>query len=410
MGKSSEFFHNPYRRVRSPQARELVSRITSEVLNIERRSRSDKAQKVFELTVEAIVSDVIHRHLSGRKAVIISRSTSHRKSRYRAPTANKSVPGILDVLTVPATGLLKQVKGSHAEGRTTVIRPTARLLDLIADAGLSFADFTVVYPELIVQKGREANPDEQFWNNPSKYVEYEDTDWTVGMRHRIRKINEHLERPEIYTMDSDVDTSTRRLRRIFTNKTFASGGRMFGGFWLPMSKRHRRVLRVEGERLVELDFVGMQAALLYAMEDLPLPENDVYRVSKVPRSTAKKLFAAMTFRNEPLGRWPKNLTGRVPVRQAAMELALLNAPIKHHLGTPGPGGRPVGHHLQFLESQIMTEAVWQCAEEGIFGFPIHDALLVPFSSADKAQEIMIEAFRGETGQVPRIERGNDVQR
>jgi hypothetical protein len=62
------------------------------------------------------------------------------------------------------------------------------------------------------------------------------------------------------------------MARIY-NGTFGRGGRYYpmGASWQNIKSEARRMLTIDGEPVVELDFDGMHIAMLYAEANLPLP-------------------------------------------------------------------------------------------------------------------------------------------
>ena len=86
-------------------------RIMRHTSRFAQRARKPDDQNAFEATVEAIICDLIHHHLTGEKgAVLITRSNKvlGRKSRYRPPAYGKILPDVLDRLTAPEMGFVVQ--------------------------------------------------------------------------------------------------------------------------------------------------------------------------------------------------------------------------------------------------------------------------------------------------------------
>ena len=52
------------------------------------------------------------------------------------------------------------------------------------------------------------------------------------------------------------------------NETFERGGRFYGGFWQQVGKDHRKHIRLNGERVIEIDFSGWNIQLLYARKNI----------------------------------------------------------------------------------------------------------------------------------------------
>lgn len=107
------------------------------------RSRDMKRRDLWILrhTIEALVCDLAHHHLSGHSnGIAISRSNRDlkKKSRYKNPYITGQLPFIMDVLELPELQILEQFKGGlnlfetgHKGYFKTVMRPGRHLVHLI---------------------------------------------------------------------------------------------------------------------------------------------------------------------------------------------------------------------------------------------------------------------------------------
>jgi len=58
----------------------------------------------------------------------------------------------------------------------------------------------------------------------------------------------------------------------------------------------------------------------------------------------------------------------------------------------------------FAESEAIIRTMLTLKREhGIPSLPVHDAIIVPMSKQELAQEVLVEQFRKETGVVPRLD-------
>jgi hypothetical protein len=119
-GKKDLHF-NGWRWPRTDKARELVADVVNQLQNYERhraprkRRRRPADQDTFETTVGAIVCNLVRAHLmSPGKAIAVSRSKHHvgRRSRYKPPSENKTLPDILDKLATPDLSFVVQRKAA----------------------------------------------------------------------------------------------------------------------------------------------------------------------------------------------------------------------------------------------------------------------------------------------------------
>ena len=94
----------------------LVTEVIEKVLhtevnkNLRGRKRKPEDHKRFLRTIEAIICDLIHNHLSDQsRGIAISRSNRvfRRTSRYKNEVLNKTVPYLLDVLKLPELQMLE---------------------------------------------------------------------------------------------------------------------------------------------------------------------------------------------------------------------------------------------------------------------------------------------------------------
>ena len=405
---------NPWRVAAGNELMQLVAQACKDVEAYEerhatrKRKRKVKDQKTFDDTVSALLCDVIHHQLSGSDAgIYISRSNSKlgTKDRYRAPALNKKLPSILDILASAELGYLRQTKGDDYRGSTarrTVIRAGDLTLNQIADVGISIADIGESrYQEpIVLKKEKESRLDK------GTYLQYKDTDQTTQYRQEINVINDRLEASELLIDREALGPSSpnynmhkRWVRRVFTRGRFRSGGRLFGGFWQDMSKQERRQsLKIDGEQAAELDFGQMAARILYGIAKAQPEPKDAYVIPDlggVNREGVKKVFSAMQFRQGPLDRLPMGTRQFFPRRYKAIDVD--RAIRKAHPAIADLLGTEIGHYGQFLESQIMVGILLALKDESVTGLPVHDAVLVPASRADRATEVMLLIFRQHTG-------------
>jgi hypothetical protein len=195
-----------------------------------------------------------------------------------------------------------------------------------------------------------------------------------------------------------VDTTSRRLFRSFTRGSFESGGRLFGPFWLNMSKRNRqRGLLVDGEPVAVLDYGQMAPRIIYGLAGVEPPVSDLYELEGLEdhRSGVKKVFNSMLFVDKPLTKFPKGTKAMFPdhvrVGQVTQMIEDKHPAIKDQFY------KAVGHHAQFIESQIMIDVLLALKDEDVVALPIHDAVVVPRSYDELAKDIMLSVFHKHTG-------------
>jgi hypothetical protein len=392
-----------------------VVEVTNQLLAAEpprKRARKAADAAMFDTTVAAVVTDLHHGAIAGRDGVSLSRSTAMPDSRYRSAVQNKQLPKILDRMAASPLNLIEQTLGFHTQlgGRLTVVRPSAKMHALFARHALSFADFTrnTSAEEIVLLK------DTKLTSAPAALAEYVDTEYTNEYRAEVKRINAHLKAADV-DYDEDVgvadflvDAGDRYLKRHFTRNSFTSGGRLYGGFWLPLGKERRlENTTINGESVVSLDFDAMGVRLAYAAARQLPPERELYPLefhNGLPRGSTgrkamKKLVAACQFSLQPITKWPRGAAqgGKgVPVEVA------IEAIRKAHPCVAQTFFMGIGHSLQFAESEILIDTLLRLIGRGVTALPVHDCIVVAESDLDTARREMSMAFTFHTNQPAHI--------
>ena len=395
---------------------EVIERFTQVESERGLRSRERKKRdlRILRHTIEALVCDLAHHHLSGHsKGLAISRSNTYlkKKSRYRNAYITGQLPSILDVLELPELQIVEQFKGglnlfdTETRGHfRTVMRPGRELVQLLQryqieyeDMGLSVGDETIVLKKL--KKG--------FWDE-SETVEYEDNEQTNHYRDEMTQINQWIKEADLnylmpFNNDTDVDLSERRLRRYFTRGSFESGGRLFGGFWQEMKKEQRKNIIIDGEEAVSLDYSQMSPRILYGLCDFNPGSRDCYGISGYERyrKGTKKVFNSMPFADKPMTRFPKGVNQLF--KEGTRFLEVTDAIQRFHSGIAHRFYRGIGHYLQYIESQILIKVLLGLKDLGIHALPIHDAVLVGRTWVDMSRQLMEQVFLDMTNVDPWVQ-------
>lgn len=410
-------FHDPWWLPGSHRAKNALAeatRLTALAADAHRkRGRKASDQRRFERQVAAYVCDLWRRDIAGLSdAIVVSRAKrtlDAAKGRYDHPDLTGSAADVQDALH--QSGLCEMLKGewggSQEKGRSTTLRATDRLRELLPHAEMS--DF-IRDPEEEVILLRGAKKDVRDGGGPSgkpgNLIEYEDDAETRRMRRALRTINQHLQTADIVLddgvlesiTDERFDPSSRRLYRIFANGRFDNGGRLYRGFWigLPSASRHD-VLQIDGEAITILDYGQMSARLAYGKVGVVPPTGDLYaagRLATWQRDGVKKLINAALFSSAPLTRRPKGTRKLLPKGRISELMAVLrqaHPPIAPLFET-GEGLR-----IQRTESDIMVEVLLRLIDVRITALPIHDAVIVAQPHKQQAEEVMRDVFREMSG-------------
>ncbi|WSH72194.1 hypothetical protein U8Q02_01255 [Rhizobium leguminosarum] len=403
---------SPWRFARTEASKALITEAIADVERYEEhgklrtRRRKGHDQETFELTVEAILCDLMHHALYRRPdAIYVTRSHAvlGGRNRYRPRVYGKTFPDVLDRLAAPELGWIVQEIGDsdwRQDARRTSIRPGPKLLARLDTGGITFADLGLAcVAEPIILKSEKAD----FWDE-AQVIDYHDTVETMLFRREMRDINDWLRSADIdygtYKTDTGPvpDISDRDLRRIFTRGRFDNGGRLFGGFWQEMSKENRfDRLVIDGEAIVELDYAQMGPRQLYGMAQGVPDASDLYAIPGFEdhRRGIKIVFSAMVFHDKPLTRMPRGSAGKFPRDARICEIT--EAITRHHPAIADLFFKGAGHYVQFQESQIMVDILLRLKSHAIVALPVHDAILVASSNAMVAKQVMADAFSHHVG-------------
>jgi hypothetical protein len=374
---------NPFRTPKSDRAKALVGDVINQLQNYEshrklrKRKRKAQDQVNFEAAVSAIICDLIHRELGdtgSRLSLSLSKAVLQRPSRYEAPSMSKTLPDLVKRLASREMEFLEFVKGTRGyfnDGRRTTIRAGKRLVRRIHERALSLDDIgTSNTEEVIILKRRKTD----HWEKGER-IPYKDTPTTRRYRNQLQRINSWLEAADI-TFDPTarpkqvVDATDRRLRRYFNNGSFKEGGRLFGGFWMNLTKRQRREgISIDGRSVVCLDYAQMGPKIVYGMVGAAPPEKDAYRIAglKQHRAGIKKVFNALLCASKPITRFPAGTKELFP-RYTSVEQVIAGITAEHgaiaHLFCKG-----IGLKTMLIESNVLVAVLLALIDKEVVALP-----------------------------------------
>jgi len=191
------------------------------------------------------------------------------------------------------------------------------------------------------------------------------------------------------------------VHRIFSNGTFAEGGRFYGGYWENLPKRFRPFIRIDNKMVVELDFSCLHPTLLYLEDGLLVPDGDMYEVPGFPTeardflkaslniivNAKKRTTATRAIRQEQ--RKKKNTAKPFPPLPDGMTydeifdgFSVKHKAIEKHFFTTG------GRRLQRIDSDIAEQVMLRLVKRDIAVLPLHDSFLVNRLYADVLAQTM----------------------
>ncbi|MER9533018.1 hypothetical protein NKI89_24875 [Mesorhizobium sp. M0309] len=230
-------------------------------------------------------------------------------------------------------------------------------------------------------------------NADKEPVDYRDNHTVRRMRRRVEEMNEAI-RGTLLT-----GVLPAPMVRIF-NRTFNRGGRYYalGGGWQSMSKDARKLITIDGESVVEIDYKTLHPALLYAEAGAALPD-DCYSIGSWPRGLAK--LGLLVLVNAPTKNKARFAIAHhktmaevaIPGSQQALAAAdqLMDdvKAIHHRIAQYFHSDK--GAELMCMDSAIAETVMHLMLLNGVTVLPIHDSFLVQASKADLLEEAMQRA-------------------
>ena len=253
-------------------------------------------------------------------------------------------------------------------------------------------------------------------------VEFNQSEVVVEMRERIRKINKvHMkfvfthEGTEFYPAMYRVFTMPKPLRQ---KDKWRYGGRIY---WADQNikRDERKLIRINGEPTIELDYSALHPSILFAKEEIPLNlDTDLYQdiiPDMPPMDEADKKGCRKFIKNAFL--YCLNAADEDQVKKAIWQDIdgeyKFYGLIKKHLGLNIDGilqrikdaypkiehfmFKGIGHELMHDDSEIAMDVVEFFTDLNIPCLPVHDSFLVPISHRDLLEEIMEKIYKKHMG-------------
>lgn len=369
-----------------------------QALGLRKRRRRHADQEVFKITITAIVSDLIHRELTepgAWVAIPLSKQKLGGAHRARAKALNSTLPQVLERLAMPEMAFVEMQKGyrsAFGEGRQTVIRRGDRLRTRINDHRIVLSDLKCnakVLPDPLVIRAKKVA------GAKGRRCDVPNTETAHRYRAEMDRINAAIAAANISSPYEDDRCS---LRRIFNNGSIECGGRLYGGFWMDLSKEQRTWgIRIDDEPVVALDFGQMSVRIAYSFVKATPPTDDLYRVPlfEFHRKGIKAVLNAMLASEEVPKRFPANT--RPLFRSSTKIVDVVEAIRRRHPALDPVFGTSACHRIFLVESNILIAVLLRLIDIGVPALPVHDCLLVATSMKDIAKATMLDVFRDHTG-------------
>ena len=191
---------------------------------------------------------------------------------------------------------LDYAHGSHDRvnngrfSRTSRIRPSSQLRDKFTELSVPTLSIAHNYlQETVILTDYEADEEGKYTKSIGQkrrqFIEYDDTDFTNDIRKDLEAYNQllrdtyvdiaALEEPFVVRTKKDgstqrikIDQSKKFVRRIFSRGDWNCNGRFYGGFWQQVGSEYRKHIYINDSPTVEVDYKGLDAAILSAMKDV----------------------------------------------------------------------------------------------------------------------------------------------
>ena len=272
----SQHFFDPWLICDHPRIESLVDKAVHRgevIIAAQRlRKRRDRDRLTFRWLACALVANAAYalaRAFDPPTVAIALAKPSRAKSRYDGPGFGQR--GAVLAALSPDILILRK---SRRKGIASAIEAAQDLADDIArldDFGVH--SFRREGGETIVV--HRVDRDFATDSRTTTRIEYVDDAQTKRFRAELQRINFALASARLDYERADgppMETRKRQLRRIFNtpddHPRFDLGGRVYGGWWQNIEREHRPKIRIDGERVADLDFSAMFLRLAYVRAGL----------------------------------------------------------------------------------------------------------------------------------------------
>lgn len=409
---------NPSRLPINTESRGLTREVIDRLSAAEQRGKKRQvtAQLNHERAVSALTCDLVHLHLTKPTewmTVELSKAVLS-PARRRAPFMTEKFAELVKSLAAPEVNLVELRKGDQQSrgGLRTTIRPSAWLVERIAELGLELSDLgceRALLGEPLELRGKKVK------GFVGGKVVFQAEKLPLPKSEDVARIRKEMEEINAWIAGTDlswhgdeqedkVDLGRRFLKRIFNNGSFKAGGRLYGGFWQSMEKEPRLDgVLIDDQPIVSLDFAQSALRMAYAEVGAELPKGDLYAVwgLELYRSETKQIINALLCSDSLHTRFPQNTRGTMPKSWKFERPYSLIA--RYHASLVPLFGSASGLRFMHDESEILVRVLLRLKAMGIRALPIHDCVLIANNEreVDAAKTVMEEAFEEVTG-VPGI--------
>lgn len=266
-------------------------------------------------------------------------------------------------------------------------------------------------------------------NEGNALIGYNDTEFTIALRHDLQDWNEHISHHHVWVDDPHVrwtntgviEICSQReggghffirpdsvaMHRVFNDNSFELGGRAFGPFWQSLPKGMRKNLRIDDSPTASGDYSCSHLRLAYAEAGLDPGLEDGYAIPGYEDPDGRTLVKiatniAINCKNANQARravsdqiaWLEHGSlgpqkGNTKYKDASRVLeAILE---KHHrINDAFYSGS--GLRFMALEARILADVARAARQRGIVTLPVHDELICQSQHVVIVKDLMIEKW------------------
>ena len=325
--------------------------------------------------------------------------------------SNKTLKSLVTTLT--ALGFTYHVSGKfdRINGRASYLPRIAADNQLIQclESQFGWKSSTVRYhssDSLLIMNSEKGTDGKRY------RLDYTDTPETVAISDFIRRYNQYMSQQEIILFNGfRTFPDMIQMRRTFTNGSWESGGRLFGGEYQQMSKTNRQQILINDLPTVEVDIKSCHPTMAFAATGIDWYQKhnrEIYDLGtdRWPRDIIKRAFNIM-LNSDSRKQAIKALYGLssddlatdegyfVEYKGWAKELVVFVEAAYPELATIFY--QQYGNTFMKMEGDICSQVMQQCMDLDIPVLTIHDSFICTEQHKETVSELVYEAFSDTVG-------------
>lgn len=227
--------------------------------------------------------------------IAISRNKIDYQRRYTSPLINfNALRAAMDALR--DLGYIEFRRGFRPPpgntGFRTRMKPSDRFVRLVRNLGAADVRIFSVIEERETVVVKDAH---------GRFLDYDDSPRTFGMRAAIEAYNRQLSQARIVLPpdipSAAIDFSQNRVYRVFSNRNLEEGGGFYGPWWASCSPEFRPFIEINDQPVIELTFEAQVVQQVYARQGFTcfeaMGDEDPYLIpgfESFPRAFGKVAF------------------------------------------------------------------------------------------------------------------------